>query len=113
MSEIKTFKAVFPLEGEGQIYQCTAIEFEGQIWLVPNWLLSPDGKYDMPERIILLAQFQHQRLDPPGPTGEEFVVNVPIPKALFEGPIPHELKEKHVVIDRPDIKVRRNGHTIH
>jgi hypothetical protein len=113
MSETKTFKAAFPLEGESHVFQCTAIEFEGRIWLVPNWLSSPDGKYTMPERIILLEQFQHQRLDPPGPTGENFVVNVPIPKALFEGRVSHELKEKYVVIERPDIKFQMGGNTIH
>jgi hypothetical protein len=100
------YKVALPIEGETQLFHCRAIEFEGRIWLAPLWTPTPDGKHTKPDHIILLEQFPHQKIDPPSPFGEDFVVNIPVPKALFESPIQQKLKARFVVIEQPDITFR-------
>ncbi len=111
MADVKLLKVLVALEGEPHIFTCAAIEYEGKIWLVPRWIEAPDEGYTMPERIILLDQFAHQKLGQPGDPAD-FAVNAPIPKILFEGePIPRELKDRFIVVERPDIKLRSS--TLH
>lgn len=96
------------LEGKPDIFDCAAIEHEGAVWLVPRWLPVPDEGYAMPERLIRLDQFAHQKLDQPGDPAD-FALNVPLPRALFEGPITEQIKSIFVVLDRPKIKLRTGG----
>jgi hypothetical protein len=111
MPDTKLFKVTIAFEGEAELFHCGAIEYQGAVWLVPKWLPMQSEGYTMPERIIRLDQFQHQRIELP--SGDvDFAINVPVPRALFVGPIPQELKEKYVVVERPDIKFRTGG-TIH
>ena len=66
MADIKLLKVMMALEGEPRIFECPAIEYEGAVWLVPRWLpISQDG-YVMPERLIRLYQFAHQKLGQSG-----------------------------------------------
>ena len=65
----------------------------------------------MPERLIRLDQFAHQKLGEPGAPAD-YAINIPVPNALFEGPISPELKAQFVVLDRPDIRIRTGG-TLH
>jgi hypothetical protein len=62
----------------------------------------------MPERIILLDQFAHQKLGQPGDPADFAVIQ----KILFEGePIPRQLKDRFIVVERPDTKLRSS--TLH
>jgi hypothetical protein len=106
--DAKLLKVLIALEGEPRIFECAAIEHDGAVWLIPRWLPMPDEGYAMPERLIRLDQFAHQKLGQPGDPAD-FAINVPIPKALFEGPISSELKAQFVVLDRPDIRLRTGG----
>jgi hypothetical protein len=111
MTDIKLLKVMMALEGEPRIFECPAIEYEGAVWLVPRWLPMSEEGYVMPERIIRLDQFAHQKLGrPEDPV--DYAINLPISKILFEGPISHELKSQFVVLDRPLIRVRAGG-TLH
>jgi hypothetical protein len=94
--QTRAIKVLMPVEGEGQIYQCGAIDYEGEIWIVPEWLPAPDEGFARPERIVLLRQFHA-------------TINVPVPKALFVGPIPPEIKARYVVVERPNIWARTGG----
>ena len=110
MSDARLFKVIVILE-DGVSGPCAAVEYGGAIWLVPNWLPSPDEGYAKPERMIRLDQFAHQRVDPPvvgeGPlAGADFVINEPIPRALFEGPLTSQLTDMYAVLDRPDAQFR-------
>ena len=98
------------LEGDPKIFECPAIEYDGVVCLVPRWLPMPDG-YAMPERLIRLDQFAHQKLGEPGDPAD-YAINIPVPNALFEGPVSRELKTQFVVLDRPAIRVRTGG-TLH
>jgi hypothetical protein len=35
--------------------------------------------------------------------GADYVLNDPVPKAVFDGPLPRELEGQYVVIERPAI----------
>jgi hypothetical protein len=64
--------------------------------------------------MIRLDQFQHQRFDPPavGPPsfdGADFGINEPLPGALFDGELTSKLKERYIVLDKPDAKFRAGG----
>lgn len=108
MKEVKLLKVLMALEGEQEIFECPAIEFEGAVWLVPRWPPTPDEGHVMPERLIRLGQFAHQKL---GQTGDpaDYAINVPVSKVLFEGPVSHKLKAQFVVLDRPDLRFRAGG----
>ena len=111
MAEVKLLKVMMALEGDPAIFECPAIEYEGAVWLVPRWLLMPEDGYAIPERLIRLDQFAHQKLGEPGAPAD-YAINIPVPNALFEGPISPELKAQFVVLDRPDIRIRTGG-TLH
>jgi hypothetical protein len=104
----KLLSVMMALEGDPDIFECLAIEHEGAVWLVPRWLPMPEDGYAMPERLIRLDQFAHQKLGEPGDPAD-YSINLPIPNALFEGPISPELRAQFVVLDRPAIRVRTGG----
>jgi hypothetical protein len=78
-----------------EIHTMETIEFEGEFWLVPNWIVSPDGKYMKPLRIIALRTLEHRR------SGDDFVVNRPIPKAVLNGLVPKELEGQYDIRENP------------
>jgi hypothetical protein len=113
--DTRFFKVIARLE-DGTVAVCTAVEHQGQIWIVPNWIVPkwmplPDKGYATPERMILLAQFRHERSDPPedGPDlldGADFRLLDPIPRALFDGALSSALREKFVVLEQADLRFR-------
>ena len=107
----KVFRVMLSVQGDPAIVECSAIESEGVLWLVPRWLPTQDDGYAMPERLIRLDQFAHQKLGKPSDPAD-FAINAPIPKALFEGPLSPDLKSQYVVFDRPNIRLRVGG-TLH
>lgn len=90
------------IENDKGIYEQDAIEYEGQIWLVPEWSDHISGEYCIPTRIVSLATLRHQ----PAPSGfdAELVVNDPIPKDVLDGRVPPRLANKYVVREMPDIR---------
>jgi hypothetical protein len=87
---------------DGHVGTCTVIILGGLPWLVPWWIDSPDGRSTRPARIVGLAWVEHQRIERDGQT--EFVVNQPLPKALFENPIPLGSVTGYVVLEGPNIQ---------
>ncbi len=85
----------------GEIHNVDVIEFDGQAWLVPEWLDRPDEKMTMPARIILLDVMPHSR----GEVSPQFVVDGPIPKSVLAGNAPRALEAQYVVVERPDIQL--------
>jgi hypothetical protein len=94
------------IEGGNQLFQSQAIRYRGVVWLAPKWKIAPDEKYVVPEWIIPIAQFPHQDLERPTPFGQ-FGVNVPLPKALIEGPISQEIEKRYSVVLNPPIRAER------
>ena len=104
----KEYKVVIGFEN-GAMGQCGAVEYLGAIWLVPKWLTFPNERYAKPERMIRLDQFRFQEFDPPAtiPTlfaGANFAVNDVLPRALFDGKISQQIREKYVILEKPDAK---------
>lgn len=90
------------------IFEMDVIEHEGHAWLVPRWLDYQADKVTMPERIILLDVIPHSKTEAPG---MEYVINSPVPKAVFDGHVPPELEGQYVVIEAPDIRLPLPGTT--
>ena len=112
MPHTPLFKVVFGLP-DGRMTHCPAVQYEGQIWLVPKWLPFPDEGYMKPERMIQLAQFRHLKFDPPAKgnpifDGANFGISDPVPIELIEGDL-SKLKDKYVVLDKPDAKFRSSS----
>ncbi len=89
--------------GTGEIFCIDTIEYDGKMWLVPRWLEAPSEGWKTPERIILLDSLDHQAT--PADFEADFVLNLPVPKDVFEGRIPKGSEGEFVVIERPDVKI--------
>jgi hypothetical protein len=89
-------------DGDGTMFLADTIEYEGKYWLVPQWLEAPAEGWKRPARIVSLAPLKHQKSTMPG---IDFVLNVPIPKAVFDGEVPTGSGAQYVVIERPDISL--------
>ena len=93
-------KAMLFLEGGQQMMSTDVIEYEGQFWLVTRTLGSQDGKWRKPDRLVAFGSIPHQKtLSAP----TDFVLNVPLPKALFDDDLPSEIACRYVVKEQPDI----------
>lgn len=90
----------FASEAIGQIFTCETIYYEEKYWLVLKWLYSPDKTHKKPERIVCLSDMQFQKTDWPG---KDFVLNVPIPKVVFDIQIPPSSLPGYIVIDYPEV----------
>ena len=90
-------------ELQGQICAMDTIEFEGKMWLVPEWLDNREEGFSYPARIILLDTLPHEKSKSPL---EDFLLTDPLPKAVFDGQVPPESELDYVVVERPDIQVR-------
>lgn len=95
---MKILKTLMPSD-EG-LFLCDTIEYEGGLWLVPEWIDGiPSKGYSKPARIIQITY-----LPKSGPFGKaDFLLQNPLPKGVFEGNVPSELKSVYVVIENPDI----------
>lgn len=103
-------KARFPTDG-GTIMDADVIEHEGKLWLVPFWLDNLALGYTTPARIVRFDNRPHQDL-----RHTDFgcyLINDPLPRALFEAPTPqppiagfeyHELPDIRLAIPSPPAK---------
>jgi len=98
---MKILKTLMPLEGEGLIL-CDTIEYEGELWLVPEWIYdTPSKGLSNPARIICMTFLRKT-----GPFPKtDYTLSDPIPKSVFEGHISEELKSFYRVIQNPKIIV--------
>jgi hypothetical protein len=84
------------------IYAIDTIEYEGDLWLVPEWIDgTPSEGYSKPVRIIRMPPLQQA-----GPSvSADYIVSNPLPKGVFEGQIPTEFENVYAVIEHPDIVI--------
>jgi hypothetical protein len=108
---MRIFSTLVAVEHEG-IFSFDTIEYEGKLWLVPEWI---DGKpqkgFSMPVRIICL-----ERLKLVGPRssvqGDDYILNGAIPKSVIDGHIPPNFEHIYLIIERPEIIVETPDETI-
>ncbi len=90
-------------ESRGKLFKMDTIEYEGKMWLVPEWIDMRTEGYSMPVRIVCLDTLRHQ---PSQTKSLDFLLNDPIPKAVLDGQIPPQSEADYLVLERPDIRVR-------
>jgi hypothetical protein len=71
---------------------------------VPEWLDNHIEKSTKPLRIISLETMAHHRM----PGNPDFLVEFPIPQYVLDGRIPPEEAGKFLIIEGPDISIRRD-----
>jgi hypothetical protein len=91
--------------GAHAIHHMDVIEHDGGFWLVPEWLDNPAQKLTTPLRIVSLEALGGHRM-----AGEssDFLVELPVPKYVFDGRIPPEEAGKYVVVESPEIYIPRD-----
>jgi hypothetical protein len=86
---------------DGLIESMDTIEHEGAFWLVPEWLDFPARGISMPRRIVSLATLRHERMN----GNPDFVVSDQVPRFVFDGEVPSQLKHMYIVRDLPEIRL--------
>mgnify|MGYP006951119562 CR=1 FL=1 len=71
------------LASDDGIFLIDVLQTEADLWLVPQWFDSEDGKYQTPARAIRLDFIAHQKS---GIGGADITVNSTIPKSVLAGP---------------------------
>lgn len=85
------------------IYTVNVIFWEGDFWLVPQWLDNPSEKWSKPARIIRLNSIPHQKCL--GNQRGDFLIPPSVPKAAIFGPYPYAGPLPVVLVEAPDIQV--------
>jgi len=99
---MKILTAMVSFAGENGIYHSDAIEKDGKIWLVPDWIGDASTPKKWPIRLIGISGVKHQK-SIGSPLGD-IIVNVPISRAVYEGRVP-PTKESGLVVEEQDIPV--------
>jgi hypothetical protein len=84
-----------------------AIQYQGKFWLVPEWLVSPDGQWRKPKRIISLENLEHQDLRKLRLRPADLAINESIPKDVLDGKIAGHPHSKYVVVELPPFRIRK------
>jgi hypothetical protein len=93
-------KVVYRLD-DGSPLIGLAIERDGKLWLVPEWLQVPNEDFATPARIICLDGL---RLEKAGAQYDaDLVLLDPLNKDIHDG---RRVSQKPLVIERPDIHLK-------
>lgn len=96
-------QALVIIESNGDLVYVDAIEYEGGIWLVPNWLENISEKTSSPQRIIRMDTLAHQVMEPGH--DHQFVVNTPIPEYMFDDQLPRKIDPIFEIIENPPLSL--------
>ena len=79
------------------------IAYEGEFWLVTEWLVTQDKKRMRPLRMVSLTGIPHE--GGAGDRAPQFIVSERLPAALFApATLPSDLRRKYPVVAAPDIE---------
>lgn len=84
-----------------------AIDYEGGIWLVPEWLDIPEQRVTKPVRIVRVDVLPHddRRTD-----GGGYSIRRPIPRSVLDGEVTFVEGRQYIVHEAPDIVFRTDVH---
>ena len=86
------------------IFPVGTVEYEGKLWLVPEWIVSLDGGWQAPARMICLEGLRYQ----PMPAGmsqiADFQLHAIVPRAVLEGRAPESQTSGFVVVEAPPVR---------
>lgn len=88
---------------ESGLEEGDAIEHEGKLWLVPEWLDYLEKGIAKPARIVRFDLLPHQKASL---LGCDYVLNFQVPKDVLEGRSRFEGGISFEVVEAPDIQVR-------
>jgi hypothetical protein len=86
------------LRDDGRLLIIDAIEYEGRLWLAPEWIPGPDVGCERPTLLICLDKFQVINTD--GRNDADLELVTPLPKNFLDG---RETMEGVCVIKKPEI----------
>ncbi len=78
------------------------IEHEEKLWLVPRWIDTRAPAYKKPRRLISLTDLPHQKL-PPGRKDADYILTIPMPRAVTAGLVRSVGGHQFVVREQPDL----------
>lgn len=84
----------------GAILKMDTIHHDGRYWLVPDWLVSPDGMKMKPRIAIDMTAIRHDTLG--SPMGD-FLVNSPLPPGATEGEIVGPMAKIVQILHAPEL----------
>ena len=88
---MKIFKTIITFSDfkPGEIFVYDTIEFEGKLWIVPEWLIDSSLKRRKPKRIIALDNFLYEAIDRgKHPFRADFRLNNPIYRGILYSQTP-------------------------
>jgi hypothetical protein len=88
----------------GNIFKCDAIEHEGKLWLVPEWLDVPARGVTKPRRIVRMDSLPHQPMKNPA-YGMDYILTWYMPKAVLDGTAPPEQASQYEIVELPEIEI--------
>jgi hypothetical protein len=96
----RTKAALAQKKAQGAVLMCDAVQYEGKLWLVPEWTAFPAERIQKPVRIISLDGLT---LGPVGPQYRaDFALQNPMTKDVLAG---RGTTASPVVIEGPDLSV--------
>jgi hypothetical protein len=81
------------------------IEYRNKLWLVPEWLDSPDGLWCAPRRIIYAGQLRHLRAI--GAEGANFALDRTLTDDVLNGISSNLARSNFQIIDLPLLRIRK------
>ena len=97
---VKIYKTLVQFLEGGGTTEVDTIKYDGNLWLVPEWLDMPIERVTMPARIIQLDSLAYQVVDS---QDVDYVLNDPLSKDLLYGRTQTQEGLEVVVLDHPDI----------
>jgi hypothetical protein len=83
IGEVGVLKKAMVPSAQG-LFECDALELDGVLWLVPEWLHNEAEGWMKPAWMIRLTGAIRYQPTPGGAFGD-YIVNDPIPMVVFEG----------------------------
>jgi hypothetical protein len=108
---MKILKAMVASTDTGSVYKIDVIEHDKKLWLVPQWLDVPAQGVSKPARIIRMDTLSHQKCAPSNQFAD-YVLNVPVPKALLNLETPKQRIDGFEVQEIPEITVPLKDKTV-
>jgi hypothetical protein len=103
---MKVFSVVIMIEDDGSSALCDMIEYQGEMWLVPEWLPGSRPKTERPTRIIFVPK---DRLKPAISSYQaDFSLDIPVSKDALAGRQTTGIR----VVENPAIEFQ-DGRTLH
>ena len=102
---MKVFKTV--VSNGMTVLPIDTISHEGGLWLVPHWIVTPDGQCLMPDRMIRIDLLSLRKLQPRDPWDYHLLDCVP--DQVLIGPLAAGESSSFEIIDRPRHIMREIG----